>query len=128
MINMAGAIRTLSAHSIMAKQQRLHVRHPDGINPGLIQQGDTTIERLVSAIHASPIWRSSRSAIVVVWDENDDSGSTTLLTGLYPSQNQNRVVLTVQTNYQGKGGVKSGNYYDSFSLLKSLRRALDCLA
>ena len=25
-----------------------------GLNPGLIQQGDTTIERLVKAIHASP--------------------------------------------------------------------------
>ena len=99
-----------------------------GLNPGLIQQGDTTIQRLVEAIHASPAWQSKRSAIVIVWDENDYSGSTTQLTGLYPSQNQNRVVLTVQTNY-GAHGVQSGTYYNSYSLLKSLEAGfgLRCL-
>jgi hypothetical protein len=99
-----------------------------GLNPGLIQQGDTTIERLVKAIHASPAWRSRRSAIVIVWDENDYSGSTSLLAGLYPSQNQNRVVLTVETNY-GKNGVESSTYYNSFSLLKSIEAGfgLPCL-
>jgi hypothetical protein len=92
-----------------------------GLNPGLIQQGDTTLERLVNAIHASPAWKHERrSAIVIVWDENDYSGSTTLLTGRFPTQNQNRVVLTVQTNYQEHSGTQSGNYYNSFSLLKSL--------
>ena len=90
-----------------------------GLNPGLIQQGDVTIERLVKAIHKSPAWDSGHSAIVIVWDENDYSGSTTQLTGLYPSQNQNRVVLTVQTNY-GPEGIQSNNYYTSFSILKSL--------
>ena len=94
-----------------------------GLNPGLIQQGDTTIERLVKAIHASPAWQSRRSAIVIVWDENDYSGSTTLLTGLFPPQNQNRVVLTVETNY-GRNGVQSSTYYNSFSLLKSIEAGL----
>ena len=99
-----------------------------GLNPGLIQQGDSTIERLVQAIHASPAWQSKHSAIVIVWDENDYSGSTTLLTGLYPPQNQNRVVLTVQTNY-GPHGVQSGTYYNSYSLLKSMEAGfgLHCL-
>ncbi|MGA9586291.1 MAG: alkaline phosphatase family protein [Terracidiphilus sp.] len=99
-----------------------------GLNPGLIQQGDTTIERLVQAIHASPAWQSKRSAIVIVWDENDYSGSTTQLTGLFPPQNQNRVVLTVQTNY-GSHGVQSGTYYTSYSLLKSMEAGfgLHCL-
>ncbi len=99
-----------------------------GLNPGLIQQGDVTIERLVKAIHKSPAWGSGRSAIVIVWDENDYSGSTTQLTGLYPSQNQNRVVLTVQTNY-GPEGIQSNNYYTSFSILKSLEAGfgLPCL-
>jgi hypothetical protein len=99
-----------------------------GLNPGLIQQGDSTIERLVKAIHASPAWQSRRSAIVIVWDENDYSGSTTVLNGLYPSQNQNRVVLTVQTNY-GSHGVQSANYYTSYSLLKSMEAGfgLPCL-
>ncbi|MGC2616718.1 MAG: alkaline phosphatase family protein [Terracidiphilus sp.] len=99
-----------------------------GLNPGLIQQGDSTIERLVKAIHASRAWESGRSAIVIVWDENDYSGSTTQLSGLYPPQNQNRVVLTVQTNY-GPQGVQSATYYNSFSLLKSLEAGfgLQCL-
>lgn len=91
-----------------------------GLNPGLIQQGDVTIERLVKAIHSSPLWESDkRSAIVIVWDENDYSGSTTVINGLFPSQNQNRVVLTVDTNY-GPHGLKSGTFYDSFSLLKTI--------
>jgi hypothetical protein len=65
---------------------------------------------------------------VIVWDENDYSGSTSLLAGLYPSQNQNRVVLTVETNY-GKNGVESSTYYNSFSLLKSIEAGfgLPCL-
>jgi len=101
-----------------------------GLNPGLIQQGDVTIERLVGAIHASAAWREGRSAIVIVWDENDYSGLDSALppNTPYPSQNQNRVVLTVETNH-GKHGVHSGNYYNSFSLLKSLEAAfgLPCL-
>jgi hypothetical protein len=94
-----------------------------GLNPGLMQQGDTTIQRLVTAIHASPTWRSGHSAIVIVWDENDYSGSTTKLTGLFPPQNQNRVVLTVQTNFHHHG-LQSAAYYNSFSLLKSLEAGL----
>lgn len=100
-----------------------------GLNPGLIQQGDVTIERLVKAIHASPAWREGHNAIIIVWDENDYSGSTTQLAGLYPSQNQNRVVLTVQTNYQHGPGIQSQTYYDSYSVLKSLEAGfgLPCL-
>lgn len=100
-----------------------------GLNPGLIQQGDTTIERIVKAIHHSPAWTWDKSAIVIVWDENDYSGSTTQLTGLYPSQNQNRVVLTVETNFTSSHGVQSTKYYTSFSLLKSMEAAfsLPCL-
>ena len=101
-----------------------------GLNPGLIQQGDVTIERLVKAIHKSPAWERGRNAIVIVWDENDYSGSAKQLTGLFPSQNQNRVVLTVETNSDDHHhGVQSSKYYTSFSLLKSLEAAfeLPCL-
>ena len=59
---------------------------------------------------------------MIVWDENDYSGTPNAQHGLFPSQNQNQVVLTVQTNH-GRAGVKSGNYYNSFSLLKSILRA-----
>ena len=101
-----------------------------GLNPGLIQQGDVTIERLVNAIHASPAWQCGKNAIVIVWDENDYSGITAALppNTPFPPQNQNRVVLTVETNF-GSHGVQSRNYYSSFSLLKSVEAAfgLPCL-
>jgi hypothetical protein len=103
-----------------------------GLNPGLIQQGDVTIERLVNAIHASRVWNEGRNAIVIVWDENDYSGIGTKPNGLFPPQNQNRVVLTVQMNGDNDGdeaGLQSGTYYNSFSLLKSIESGfgLPCL-
>lgn len=99
-----------------------------GLNPGLIQQGDTTIERIVSAIHASPVWHEGRTAIVIVWDENDYSGLPNQTNGVFPRQNQNTVVLTVELN-KDTDGVQSTNYYNSYSLLKSLEAAfgLPCL-
>lgn len=102
----------------------------EGLNPGLILQGDTTIERLVKSIKASPVWKHHRSAIVIVWDENDYSGINTTPNGLFPPQNRNQVVLTVETNYDtDEPGVRSPNYYTSFSVLKSLEAGfgLPCL-
>jgi phosphatidylinositol-3-phosphatase len=90
-----------------------------GLNPALIYQGDLTLRTLVNAIHASPVWRDSdsRSAIVIVWDENDYS------TGI-----PNQVLVTVDTNF-GEHGVKSDHFYTHFSLLKSLEAGfhLPCL-
>ncbi len=100
-----------------------------GLNPGLIQQGDVTIEHLVKSIKSSPVWHDGRTAIVIVWDENDYSGLPGAPNGLFPPQNQNKVVLTVETNGDGQGGVQSGKYYNSFSLLRSLEAGfgLPCL-
>lgn len=100
-----------------------------GLNPGLIQQGDVTIERLVHAIHDSPVWHDGRTAIVIVWDENDYSGISSQPSGQFPPQNQNRVVLTVQTSTDDEPGVQSSTYYTSFSLLKSIEAGfgLPCL-
>jgi hypothetical protein len=101
-----------------------------GLNPGLIQQGDVTIERIVKGIKASPAWRWGHNAIVIVWDENDYSGISTKPNGLFPSQNQNRVVLTVETNTDSDDrGIKSDRFYDSFSLLRSIEAGfgLPCL-
>jgi len=95
-----------------------------GLNPGLIQQGDVTIERIVEAIEASPAWREGRNAIVIVWDENDYSGISTTPNGLFPPQNQNKVVLTVELNHHNTAGVQSNTYYNSFSLLRSLEAGL----
>jgi phosphatidylinositol-3-phosphatase len=95
-----------------------------GLNPGLIQQGDVTIQRLVEAVKASRAWDEGRNAIVIVWDENDYSGVLNAPNGLFPAQNTNNVVLTVELNREGANGVRSGNYYNSFSLLKSIEAGL----
>jgi phosphatidylinositol-3-phosphatase len=101
-----------------------------GLNPGLALQADTTLSRIIKAIHASPVWHESNSAIVVVWDESDYSGVATALKAgtVYPLQLQNRVPLTVEPSNR-LVGVQSEQFYDSFSLLKSLEGAfgLRCL-
>ncbi len=43
---------------------------------------------------------------MIVWDENDYSGISTKPDGLFPPQNQNRVVLTVQTNHDEGPGIQ----------------------
>ena len=90
----------------------------NGLNPALISLGDSTVERLVTAIHASPVWREGRNAIVVVWDEDDYSVAPTT----------NQVLLIVDTNH-GQHGTRSSRFYTHFSLLKSLEAAfeLPCL-
>lgn len=89
-----------------------------GLNPALIYVGDLTLRTLVAAIHRSLAWKQGRSAIVVVWDENDYS--------FVPNLNQ--VLLTVDTNY-GPHGVQSDKYYTHFSLLRTLEGGfrLPCL-
>lgn len=93
-----------------------------GLNPGLIAQGDATIERLVTSIKASPAWETGRSAIVIVWDENDYSGISPL--GAFAPQHTNNVLLTVETSYAGTGGAVSHQYYNHFSLLRTIEAAL----
>ncbi|MDR3419133.1 MAG: alkaline phosphatase family protein [Nevskia sp.] len=90
---------------------------PTGLNPSLILQGDLSVQRIVTAIKASPVWSTSRSAIVVVWDEND-----------YSTVTSNKVVLIVDTNY-GTHKVQSSKFYDHYSLTKTLDGAfgLHCL-
>jgi phospholipase C len=89
-----------------------------GLNPALIYRGDVTVQRLVSAIHASPVWSRGHNAIVVLWDENDYS--------LAPNTNQ--VMTIVDTNY-GPHGVQSNRFYTHYSLLKTLEAGfgLPCL-
>jgi phosphatidylinositol-3-phosphatase len=88
-----------------------------GLNPTLILQGDLAVQRIVTAIKASPVWSESRSAIVVLWDENDYSRVTS-----------NQVVAIVDTNY-GDHRIQSAHFYDHYSLTKTLDAAfkLPCL-
>jgi len=89
-----------------------------GLNPALIKQGDVTVEKLVAAIHNSPVWTRGNTAIVLIWDENDYSLSPIV----------NKVVAVVDTNY-GFKGVQSSNFYTHFSLLRTLEAGfgLGCL-
>jgi hypothetical protein len=89
-----------------------------GLNPGLIQQGDQTLQKLVGAIKASPVWHRGHNAIVIVWDEDDYSVSPTT----------NQVALIVDTNYM-KHRVTSSNFYNHFNLANTLETAfgLPCL-
>ncbi|MBS0446915.1 MAG: phosphoesterase [Proteobacteria bacterium] len=88
-----------------------------GLNPSLILQGDLAVQRIVTAIKASRTWSESKSAIVILWDENDYSTSTS-----------NQVVTIVDTNY-GAHKVRSQRFYDHYSLTKTLDGAfgLPCL-
>ncbi|MEJ0007851.1 MAG: alkaline phosphatase family protein [Steroidobacteraceae bacterium] len=98
-----------------------------GLNPGLSEQADATVNRLVSAITKSPAWKRGFNAIVVVWDENDYSGvqNPWPTNKAFPAPNLNNVVLTVQTNSDYvTNGVHSKNFYNSYSLLKSLEAGL----
>jgi hypothetical protein len=84
-----------------------------GLNPALINRGDIEVKNLVHAIKSSPAWKDGRSAIVVVWDENDYS----------TVPNTNQVVVIVDTNY-GRHGVQSTQRYTHFSLLRTVEGAL----
>jgi hypothetical protein len=79
-----------------------------GLNPSLIMQGDLAVQRIVTAIKASSAWSEEKSAIVIMWDENDYSTTT-----------KNQVVLVVDTNY-GPQKLESRQFYDHYSLTKTL--------
>jgi hypothetical protein len=84
-----------------------------GLNPALLQVGDQEVQKLVTAIHASPVWEHGHTAIIVLWDEND-----------YAVQPEtNKVVTIVDTNY-GVKGVQSSQFYTHFSLLRSIESGL----
>ncbi len=85
-----------------------------GLNPALIYRGDVSVQNIVNAIHASPVWKQGKNAIVVLWDENDYS----------QAPNTNQVMTIVDTNY-GAHGVKSNTFYTHFSLLKTIEAGFD---
>lgn len=84
-----------------------------GLNPALVILADQALQKLVTAIHGSPVWNRGHNAIVVVWDENDYS--------VQPINNQ--VVAIVDTNY-GFHGLQSDQFYTHFSLLRSIEGGL----
>ncbi len=89
-----------------------------GLNPALMALGDQALQRIVSAIHASPAWKHGHAAIVTIWDEDDYSIAPTI----------NQVAAIVDTNY-GFKQLESNVYYTHFSLLRTLEGGfrLPCL-
>jgi hypothetical protein len=77
------------------------------VDQNVIAQGDAGLSTIIKAIHASPVWKQGRTAIVTVWDENDYSSLP------------NQVATIVDTNY-GPGGKPSNVRYNHFSLLKTI--------
>jgi phosphatidylinositol-3-phosphatase len=80
-----------------------------GLNPALMTLGDQALQRLVSAIHASPAWKRGHNAIITIWDENDYSVAPTI----------NQVAAIVDTNY-GARHLQSNVFYTHFSLLRTI--------
>jgi len=105
-----------------------------------VRRGDDETFWLVNAITGSPVWKKGRNALFVVFDEgngpltclyNPDSSPPadvvpgTLLPGpdCYDPRNFNdKIVMVVITNY-GKRGLVDNNFYDHFSLLKTIEAA-----
>jgi phosphatidylinositol-3-phosphatase len=85
-----------------------------GLNPALIILGDQTVQKIVTAIHGSQAWKEGKTAIVVIWDENDYSVQPII----------NQVVAIVDTNY-GVHQLKSGEFYTHFSLLRTIEGGLN---
>jgi hypothetical protein len=90
----------------------------NGLNPALIQVGDSAVQSIVTAIKASPAWMKGNNAIVITWDENDYSVKPII----------NQVVTIVDTSY-GVHGVQSGRFYTHFNLLNTMELGfgLPCL-
>ncbi len=89
-----------------------------GLNPALMALGDQALQRLVTAIHASPAWSKGHNVIVTIWDEDDYSVAPTV----------NQVAAIVDTNY-GYHNLQSNVFYTHFSLLKTIEGGfkLPCL-
>lgn len=86
-----------------------------GYGPTLIERGDKTVERIVTAIKSSKAWKQGNNAIILVWDEDDYSAS-------------NQVLVVVDTNRIEIPYVSNVSY-NHFSLLKTLEAGfrLPCL-
>jgi hypothetical protein len=97
-------------HTVGGQSNTCSEQDPD------IRLSDAVVEKVVTAIKASPAWAKGTNAIVIPFDENDYSN------------NPNVVPFIVDKNY-GKAGVTSTTVYDHFSLLKTMEAGfgLPCL-
>jgi len=86
-----------------------------GDETALIERGDQTVARIVTAIKASKTWLQGNNAIILTWDEDDNSA--------------NNQVLTVVVTNRGDTPSISNVHYNHYSLLKTLESGfgLPCL-
>src|ERR1700688_2898306 len=85
-----------------------------GLNPALIILEAKVYKKIGRAIHGSQAWKEGKTAIVVIWDENDSPVQPII----------NQVVTIVDTNY-GVHQLKSGEFYTHFSLLRTIEGGLN---
>jgi phosphatidylinositol-3-phosphatase len=86
-----------------------------GYGPSLIERGDQTVARIVTAIKNSKAWKNGNNVIILTWDEDDNSAS-------------NHVLTVVDTNRGDTPSVSSAPY-NHYALLKTLEAGfrLPCL-
>lgn len=87
------------------------------MDAGGVAPGDSWLSSTLPQIFKSPAWTTQRSLLIVSWDE----GYTKSYGPSYPNQ-----VATYMVASQGlvKAGYTSTTYYDQYSLLATIERAL----
>lgn len=92
----------------------------------LIWRGDRTVEQLVGEIEASPVWKSSGNAAIVVTFDEDDRYSKAGCCGNSATDPANagggHIATVVITNH-GRHGVSDPTPYSHYSLLRTIEDA-----
>ena len=92
-----------------------------GLNPTLILQGDLALQRIVTAIKASRVWSDSRSAIVILLNNNDYQHASPPIKW-WPSSTRGKDFTAIVQSARAF-------FYDHYTLTKTLDAAfrLPCL-
>jgi hypothetical protein len=89
---------------------------------GLIRRGDAEVGRLVSAIQATPAWRSKANVAIVITFDEGGLGGTEGCCGKPDNGGGGHIPTIVVTNH-GPRGVVDQTPYDHVSLLRTLEDA-----
>ena len=94
----------------------------------MVRRGDAYVRDLVTAIQASPLWKSGNTAIVITWDEDggaDRVAGTKQTCCLVDAHNPGggHIPTIVITNH-GPRGVTDATEYNHYSLLRTIEDAL----
>lgn len=92
----------------------------------LIWRGDENVRRIVSAIMASPVWKSSSNAAIVITFDEDDHGGKQHCCGADvhdPANSGGGHIATIVVTNHGPGGVTDPTLYSHYSLLRTIEDA-----